>query len=225
MASAQRAAGKRPPPEEVDDESDGADDDEGAMSEGDMSEGDMSEADFEAGARRGAGDPELLSANLARTVDRYRSLLSDEQRGALDAEAEAEAAAESDDDDDNITEPIREVETKKGVIRFQVKLVEEAGTFKTLEQASEFMLGERYKKALKRELVAIRLAKKGLMSPEAVAKRERQRDAAHLKKHEAAKAKKKAKVLSPAQIEQRKEKFQRKKQRRTERKADAAQDA
>ena len=83
--------------------------------------------------------------------------------------------------------------------------------------------GKAYQKAVKRELRAIKAARKGLRESELTDAQKARRDAkaarAKERRRAQAKARKKAKPLSEAQIAARKEKFQRKKKRREERRA------
>ena len=116
--------------------------------------------------------------------------------------------------------------TKKGATVYQVTLCPETAPFTTRAAADEFMRGKAYQKAVKRELRAIRAARKGLRESELTDAQKARRDAkaarAKERRRAQAKARKKAKPLSEAQIAARKEKFQRKKKRREERRAAAA---
>ena len=130
------------------------------------------------------------------------------------------------DSDDEVFEAITERTTKKGATVYQVTLCPETAPFTTRAAADEFMRGKAYQKAVKRELRAIRAARKGLREAELTDAQKARRDAkaarAKERRRAQAKARKKAKPLSDAQIAARKEKFQRKKKRREERRAAAA---
>ena len=130
------------------------------------------------------------------------------------------------DSDDEAFEAVVERTTKKGATVYQVTLCPETAPFTTRAAADEFMRGKAYQKAVKRELRAIRAARKGLRESELTDAQKARRDAkaarAKERRRAQAKARKKAKPLSEAQIAARKEKFQRKKKRREERRAAAA---
>ena len=130
------------------------------------------------------------------------------------------------DSDDEAFEAVVERTTKKGATVYQVTLCPETAPFTTRAAADEFMRGKAYQKAVKRELRAIRAARKGLRESELTdaqkARREAKAARAKERRRAQAKARKKAKPLSEAQIAARKEKFQRKKKRREERRAAAA---
>ena len=127
------------------------------------------------------------------------------------------------DSDDEAFEAVVERTTKKGATVYQVTLCPETAPFTTRAAADEFMRGKAYQKAVKRELRAIKAARKGLRESELTDAQKARRDAkaarAKERRHAQAKARKKAKPLSEAQIAARKEKFQRKKKRREERRA------
>ena len=130
------------------------------------------------------------------------------------------------DSDDEAFEAVVERTTKKGATVYQVTLCPETAPFTTRAAADEFMRGKAYQKAVKRELRAIKAARKGLREAELTDAQKARRDAkaarAKERRRAQAKARKKAKPLSEAQIAARKEKFQRKKKRREERRAAAA---
>ena len=130
------------------------------------------------------------------------------------------------DSDDEAFEAVVERTTKKGATVYQVTLCPETAPFTTRAAADEFMRGKAYQKAVKRELRAIKAARKGLREAELTDAQKARRDAkaarAKERRRAQAKARKKAKPLSDAQIAARKEKFQRKKKRRAERAAAAA---
>ena len=130
------------------------------------------------------------------------------------------------DSDDEAFEAVVERTTKKGATVYQVTLCPETAPFTTRAAADEFMRGKAYQKAVKRELRAIRAARKGLRESELTDAQKARRDAkaarAKERRRAQAKARKKAKPLSEAQIAARKEKFQRKKKRREERRAAAS---
>ena len=138
-------------------------------------------------------------------------------------EADNEDASDSDDE---AFEAVVERTTKKGATVYQVTLCPETAPFTTRAAADEFMRGKAYQKAVKRELRAIKAARKGLRESELTDAQKARRDAkaarAKERRRAQAKARKKAKPLSEAQIAARKEKFQRKKKRREERRAAAA---
>ena len=158
--------------------------------------------------------------------------------GAARRKAGVDGDEESDDDDDEDVnedasdsddeafEAVVERTTKKGATVYQVTLCPETAPFTTRAAADEFMRGKAYQKAVKRELRAIRAARKGLRESELTDAQKARRDAkaarAKERRRAQAKARKKAKPLSEAQIAARKEKFQRKKKRREERRAAAA---
>ena len=130
------------------------------------------------------------------------------------------------DSDDEAFEAVVERTTKKGATVYQVTLCPETAPFTTRAAADEFMRGKAYQKAVKRELRAIKAARKGLREAELTDAQKARRDAkaarAKERRRAQAKARKKAKPLSEAQIAARKEKFQRKKKRREERRAATA---
>ena len=138
-------------------------------------------------------------------------------------EADNEDASDSDDE---AFEAVVERTTKKGATVYQVTLCPETAPFTTRAAADEFMRGKAYQKAVKRELRAIKAARKGLREAELTDAQKARRDAkaarAKERRRAQAKARKKAKPLSEAQIAARKEKFQRKKKRREERRAAAS---
>ena len=150
------------------------------------------------------------------------------------ARRKAGVAGEDEDDDDGVHsdsddeafEAVVERTTKKGATVYQVTLCPETAPFTTRAAADEFMRGKAYQKAVKRELRAIKAARKGLREAELTDAQKARRDAkaarAKERRRAQAKARKKAKPLSEAQIAARKEKFQRKKKRRAERAAAAA---
>ena len=157
--------------------------------------------------------------------------------GAARRKAGVDGDDEADDDDEGINEDasdsddeafeaVVERTTKKGATVYQVTLCPETAPFTTRLAADEFMRGKAYQKAVKRELRAIKAARKGLREAELTDAQKARRDAkaarAKERRRAQAKARKKAKPLSEAQIAARKEKFQRKKKRREERRAAAS---
>ena len=73
------------------------------------------------------------------------------------------------DSDDEAFEAVVERTTKKGATVYQVTLCPETAPFTTRSAADEFMRGKAYQKAVKRELRAIRAARKGLREAELTA--------------------------------------------------------
>ena len=67
--------------------------------------------------------------------------------------------------------------TKKGATVYQVTLCPETAPFTTRAAADEFMRGKAYQKAVKRELRAIRAARKGLREAELTDAQKARRDA------------------------------------------------
>ena len=190
---------------DVDEELEASDVDDEALSSDDDDAGEYAAALAELGAaRRKAG------------VD------GDEDEGSDDDDVNEDAS----DSDDEAFEAVVERTTKKGATVYQVTLCPETAPFTTRAAADEFMRGKAYQKAVKRELRAIKAARKGLRESELTDAQKARRDAkaarAKERRRAQAKARKKAKPLSEAQIAARKEKFQRKKKRRAERAAAAA---
>mmetsp|Transcript_3853 Transcript_3853/g.11974 ORF Transcript_3853/g.11974 Transcript_3853/m.11974 type:complete len:209 (+) Transcript_3853:565-1191(+) len=141
------------------------------------------------------------------------------------AAADEEGDEEEEDDDDESLVSVEERVTRKGRTVYQVRLCPDTAPFTTRAAADEFMRGEKYRKALKRELRAVRSARRGLaeaaMSDAERLKRDARASKSRDKRRAKAKERKKAKVkdLSADQIAARKQKFQRKKARRAARKA------
>ena len=192
---------------DVDEELEASDVDDEAPSSDDDDAGEYAAALAELGAaRRKAG------------VDGSDDEGSDDDDGDINADAS--------DSDDEAFEAVTERTTKKGATVYQVTLCPETAPFTTRAAADEFMRGKAYQKAVKRELRAIKAARKGLREAELTDAQKARRDAkaarAKERRRAQAKARKKAKPLSEAQIAARKEKFQRKKKRREERRAAAA---
>ena len=190
---------------DVDEELEASDVDDEAPSSDDDDAGEYAAALAELGAaRRKAG------------VD------GDEDEGSDDDDVNEDAS----DSDDEAFEAVVERTTKKGATVYQVTLCPETAPFTTRAAADEFMRGKAYQKAVKRELRAIKAARKGLRESELTDAQKARRDAkaarAKERRRAQAKARKKAKPLSDAQIAARKEKFQRKKKRREERRAATA---
>ena len=73
------------------------------------------------------------------------------------------------DSDDEAFEAVVERTTKKGATVYQVTLCPETAPFTTRAAADEFMRGKAYQKAVKRELRAIKAARKGLREAELTA--------------------------------------------------------
>lgn len=177
-------------------------------------------------------DDEALSSD-DDDAGEYAAALA--ELGAARRKVGVDGDEESDDDDinedasdsdDEAFEAVVERTTKKGATVYQVTLCPETAPFTTRAAADEFMRGKAYQKAVKRELRAIKAARKGLRESELTDAQKARRDAkaarAKERRRAQAKARKKAKPLSEAQIAARKEKFQRKKKRRAERAAAAA---
>ena len=148
------------------------------------------------------------------------------RKAGVDGDEDEADNEDASDSDDEAFEAVVERTTKKGATVYQVTLCPETAPFTTRAAADEFMRGKAYQKAVKRELRAIRAARKGLREAELTDAQKARRDAkaarAKERRRAQAKARKKAKPLSDAQIAARKEKFQRKKKRREERRAAAS---
>ena len=148
------------------------------------------------------------------------------RKAGVDGDDDEGINEDASDSDDEAFEAVVERTTKKGATVYQVTLCPETAPFTTRAAADEFMRGKAYQKAVKRELRAIKAARKGLREAELTDAQKARRDAkaarAKERRRAQAKARKKAKPLSEAQIAARKEKFQRKKKRRAERAAAAA---
>ena len=148
------------------------------------------------------------------------------RKAGVDGDEDEADNEDASDSDDEAFEAVVERTTKKGATVYQVTLCPETAPFTTRAAADEFMRGKAYQKAVKRELRAIKAARKGLREAELTDAQKARRDAkaarAKERRRAQAKARKKAKPLSEAQIAARKEKFQRKKKRRAERAAAAA---
>ena len=148
------------------------------------------------------------------------------RKAGVDGDEDEADNEDASDSDDEAFEAVVERTTKKGATVYQVTLCPETAPFTTRAAADEFMRGKAYQKAVKRELRAIKAARKGLREAELTDAQKARRDAkaarAKERRRAQAKARKKAKPLSEAQIAARKEKFQRKKKRREERRAATA---
>ena len=81
------------------------------------------------------------------------------------------------DSDDEAFEAVVERTTKKGATVYQVTLCPETAPFTTRAAADEFMRGMAYQKAVKRELRAIKAARKGLREAELTDAQKARRDA------------------------------------------------
>ena len=185
---------------DVDEELEASDVDDGALSSDDDDAGEYAAALAELGAAR--------------------------RKAGVDGDEDEADNEDASDSDDEAFEAVVERTTKKGATVYQVTLCPETAPFTTRAAADEFMRGKAYQKAVKRELRAIKAARKGLREAELTDAQKARRDAkaarAKERRRAQAKARKKAKPLSDAQIAARKEKFQRKKKRREERRAAAS---
>ena len=166
------------------------------------------------------------AAALAELGAARRKAGVDGDEDEADDDDDEDVNEDASDSDDEAFEAVVERTTKKGATVYQVTLCPETAPFTTRAAADEFMRGKAYQKAVKRELRAIKAARKGLREAELTDAQKARRDAkaarAKERRRAQAKARKKAKPLSEAQIAARKEKFQRKKKRREERRAAAA---
>mmetsp|Transcript_14298 Transcript_14298/g.42657 ORF Transcript_14298/g.42657 Transcript_14298/m.42657 type:complete len:236 (-) Transcript_14298:19-726(-) len=222
--------GKRraPPPEEEESGSDA--DDSDAFSEESEDEAGLDEygrriipddygEDGDDSSDDGAGAAKAPGA-LADSSDdeaEYNAVLAE-----MDAQRRIQGMEDEDEDEDESDaasfHSVEERVSKKGRTVFHVTLCPDVAPFTTREAADEFMKGREYRRTLKRELRAVKAARKGLaeaaLSDEQKAKREAKRAAKREARHEQKKAAKKARALSADQIAARKAKFQRKKARR-----------
>jgi len=180
-------------------------------SEGASDGGDGSDDDDDDAAERDA-----VLAEMA-----YQQRLAADRDGGDDDD-------DGDSDSDASFHSVDEVTTKRGRVVYRVKLCPDVASFTTRALADEFMRGKQYRAALKRELRAVRAARRGLrenaLDDAQLAKRDAKAAARRDKKRAAAKARKKDKLkhLSADQIAARQAKFQRKKARRADRKTAAA---
>ena len=148
-------------------------------------------------------DDEALSSD-DDDAGEYAAALA--ELGAARRKAGVDGDDDEDDDDDDINEDasdsddesfeaVVERTTKKGATVYQVTLCPETAPFTTRAAADEFMRGKAYQKAVKRELRAIKAARKGLREAELTDAQKARRDAKAARAKERRRAQAKARNI------------------------------